>query len=78
MDSSRPPAKDEKSKADAMLRRMGMSLSLLGVIVFSAGLVDCRLNYGGNPAVRGVLMLVSGIAMFAAGVYIWRSAKKTD
>lgn len=76
MNSSQPLEKDEKSKADAMLRRMGMSLSILGAILFSAGLVAYRLCADGIPDVRCILILASGVAMFASGLYIWLCEKR--
>ena len=78
MDSSQHPEKDESRKTDAMLRRMGMSLSVLGSIVFAVGLVAYRQGSGGAPNARSVLILTSSLTMLAAGLYIWRSAKISD
>jgi len=77
MESPQSPEKDRINKSVAMLRRMGMSLSVLGAIIFAAALMEFRQHFGGNQDVRSVLMLVSGIAMFTSGLYIWRSAKGT-
>jgi hypothetical protein len=78
MDPAQRPEKNEESKTNAVLRHMGMSLSVLGVIVFAAGLVVCSQNSGESSFVPCVLMLASGIAMFVSGLYIWRIAKQTS
>lgn len=78
MDHSQPPEKNEKGTPNAVLRHMGMSLSVFGAILFSAGLVGCWRNSGGTPDARCILVLASGIVMFLSGLYIWRIAKGLD
>ena len=78
MDSSQPPEKDVKSKAEVALHRMGMILSVLGATIFSEGLVLWRLKSGEALDVHCVLILASGIIMFVSGLYIWRVARSLN
>ena len=78
MNQEQPPETDVKSKVETMLRRMGMSLSVLGAILFSEGLVVWRLRSIEIPCVSCVLILVSGITMFVSGLYIWRGARSSN
>ena len=57
---------------------MGMSLSVLGSVLFSVGLVVCWKNPERSPDARSVLIFASGIIMFISGLYIWHTAKGTD
>ena len=78
MNPEQPPENDEHGKPGAVLHRMGMSLSVLGAIVFSTGLVACWQNPERTPDARSVLMFASGVTMLISGLYIWRIAKQAD
>ena len=78
MDHSQPSEKNGKGKPIAVFRHMGMSLSVLGTIVFSTGLVACWQNPERTPDARSVLMFASGVTMLISGLYIWRIAKQAD
>jgi len=78
MDPSHSPDKNDNGKPNAVLRHMGMSLSVLGAIVFSTGLVACWQNPERTPDARSVLMFASGVTMLISGLYIWRIAKQAD
>lgn len=78
MDSSQPLEKDVIRKTEVMLRRMGMSLSLLGAILLSESLVLWRQRSAEIPVVHFVLILASGITMFVSGLYIWRVSRSSN
>lgn len=73
------PQNDEKEiKAKTVLRRMGMTLTLLGTLVFSTGLASCWSGGGQGLGVRLVLHLAFGLALFLTGFNTWRNARKSD
>lgn len=78
MEPSQPPEDNGNRNPHAVLQKMGMALAVLGTIIFATGLVACRLNSGGKPNIRNVAMLLFAITLFAAGLYTWRNARKTD
>lgn len=75
MNTLKPTGNDRSDKANMMIRRMGMSLSICGALIFSAGLVACRRIPEEAPFSRSVLILASGIIMLIAGIHLWRSTK---
>jgi len=78
MEPSHPPEDGRNRKTLAALRKMGIALSVLGTIIFVAGLVVCRHNSDGKPSIRNIAMLLFAIALFVAGLYTWRNAKMAD
>jgi hypothetical protein len=77
MTTLKPAGKDRNDKANLMLRRMGMSLSVCGALICSAGLVAGRRIPEEAPFSRSVIILASGIIMLIAGIHLWRSTKAT-
>ena len=78
MDPTHAPEEKNGTKTNLALRRMGMSLSVVGAIIFSAGLVACWHSAEGQPNTRCVSIFVFGLALLASGLYTWLNAKKAD
>ncbi len=59
----------KKSQSD--IRKMGISLLILGTVVIAVGLAASRQD----PNLRDTLLLAFGAVLFVAGIYTWRSAR---
>lgn len=64
------PQKTEKN-GQSEIRKMGISLLVLGTVVIAMGAVALR--QGRN--IRDTLLLAFGTILFVAGIYTWRNTK---
>jgi uncharacterized protein YjeT (DUF2065 family) len=64
-------APKRKKDGQAAIRKMGISLLVLGTVVIAVGVAAFRQG----PNLRDTLLLAFGAVLFVAGIYTWRSAR---
>lgn len=75
MNPSNPPKEQRKTNHSRGIRKMGLSLMALGLIVITVGAAALLQGSGEESNLRNILLPAFGIALCASGFYTWRNAK---